>query len=315
VLRKLSAFVYLATQYNTVRKSDCILVLHPGHLDLPLAWIFARLSNKKLIFDSSISPYDTMFVGRTSIAARSSLKARIVKYIETQLLKLPDACIVDTKGMKQFLTNELGVSKQDISVIPLGADDTIYSPRSVRAHRTTRVLFFGLYNEMHGIDHIMKAIKILRRESTIHFTLIGNGHLAPSMRKYAQAHILKNVTFQGVIPEKELVKQLQRSDIVLGVFSRSPLFERVIANKVFAAIACKKALISADMPAMHEYFTHMKNIFFVEPERASDIVSAIQHLSEKNHTRERIAENGYNTFTKHFTNKVKGEMLMKAIQQ
>lgn len=314
VWRKVKIYGRLLTQYRKVLACDYIFVLHPGHLDLPLAWIISRLGNKKLVFDTSISPYDTMFVGR-NIANRDSLKARLVKFVEKLLLRLPDRLFVDTKLMKEFIVREFTVSNKKIFVVPLGANDAIYKPLENKKNtKMTNVLFFGLYNPLHGVSYIMNAIKLFRKEENISFIMIGDGYLKNEIVEFAKANKLNNVEFIGFIPEKKLVKYIQNSDIMLGVFSNSPVFKRAIPNKVFAAIACRKPLISAKLPPMDEYFKHGENIYFCKPENPKSLVRTVRDLTKDRILREKISRGGYKIYLEKFTPLKIGISLLKGIR-
>lgn len=310
VWRKVKVYSNLLSQYQKVIACDYVFVLHPGHLDLPFAWILCRLGNKKLIFDTSISPYDTMFVGR-NIAKRNSFKARLVKLIEKLLLRFPDRLFVDTKLMKEFIVKEFGINCKKIFVVPLGANDEVYKPSSDGESRSsqTKVLFFGLYNPLHGVQHIMNAIKLLRKEKNINFTMIGDGYLKDDLIHFAKINKLKNVRFIGFMPEKELVEYIQNTDIMLGVFSNSPVFQRAIPNKVFAAIACRKPLISAKHPPMDEYFKHEESVYFCKPEDPKELANAIKKLAHDKALQNRMALSGYILFIKYFTPKQIGKIL------
>jgi len=313
VFRKLGCYVRLAKRYKEVSSSDVIVVLHPGHLDLPLAWLMSKFSGKKLIFDDSISPYDTMFIAR-SIADRTSLKAKLVKYGERFLTKLADRVFVDTPLMKTFLVSEVGVLEEKIFVIPLGANEKMYKPARIQhTSKNVSVLFFGLYNIMHGTEYIMEAIKILKSKKHISFTLIGEGHLKEKLVAFAKEHKLTNVKFVGFMPEAELVKQIQNADIMLGVFSNSPLFQRVIPNKVFAAIACGKPLITARLKPVSDYLRDKKDVYFCEKKNAGSLADAIETVSEDRSLRETIAGNGYKAFKKNFSTKRIGRKFLEEI--
>lgn len=314
IVRKVRAYIILASRWREIRGSDYIVVLHPGHLDLPLAWLIAKITGARLVFDASISPYDTMFVGRSQIARRESLKAMIVLFAERYLLKLADKIMVDTHGMQEFMEEIIQVPHEKLFIVPLGADDQLYKPGTSKKGKTVEVLFFGLYNEMHGAEYILKAAKKLAARKSIRFTMIGDGHLRQSFEQFVRNNKLTNITFEGFMPEKDLVSRLQKADILLGIFSKNPLFKRVIPNKVFAALACAKPLISADMPAMHEYFVHKKNSLLIAPKNSTALAEAILMLAWHKPVRDELAKNGYQTFKKYLSNKVKTDLLMKGIR-
>ena len=312
---KFSTYASLLFQIKAVLAGEYIFVLHPGHLDLPLAWILKIVGRKKLIFDTSISPYDTMFIGR-SIADRKSLKAKTVKLVEGLLLRLPDKLFVDTEKMKELIVKEFNIDEKKIFVVPLGANDAVYKPgkKQPDSNKTT-VLFFGLYNPFHGTQHIMKSIQLLQDEKNVQFIMLGDGYLKESLIEFKNKNRLSNVKFVGFMPEEALVKQIQSADILLGTFSNNPVFQRVIPNKVFAALACKKPLITAKMPPLQECFTHKKHLYFCEPENPESLAAALRTIIHDSPMRTYIAQEGYDLYRSRFTTKHIGQTLKQELEK
>lgn len=314
IVRKTKAYLSLISRFREVISCDYIFVLHPGHLDLPIAWILAKIAKVPLVFDTSISPYDTMFIGR-SVAPRNSIKAKAVKLIERLLLKLPNKLFVDTKLMKNFIQKEFKVSESKIFVVPLGANDQIYKPAKNKSNgKPTKVFFFGLYNPMHGTEYIMQAIKLLSKDKDLTFTMLGDGYLKPQLLEFAQKNHLSNVKFHDFVTETELVRHIQNNDILLGVFSKSPVFERQIPNKVFAALACKKPLICSEYASLKEQLTHKKHVYYCKPEDPNSLAKAIGELAKNKVLQTEISKNGYQIYKQKFTPIKIGETLLKGIE-
>lgn len=312
---KIKTSVLLLKRYKKVFSSDVVLVLHPGHLDLPLAWILTRLGRKTLVFDTSVSPYDTMIVGR-NMAKKGSVKAKALKLAEGLLLRMPDKLFTDTEMMKEFIVKEFGINEKKIFVVPLGANDAMYFPKQRKyGNGIVNILFYGMYSPLHGAQHIVRAAKLLRSEKNIKLTLIGDGPIKKDLVAFVKKHKLNNVKFNGFIPEKQLVKRIQNADILLGIFSNSKIMQRVIPNKVFGSIACKKALITARQPIMEEFFEHGKNVYFCKPEDPETLAQAIKRLSTNKNLREKIAKNSYQVYKDTFTPKQIGKALLKGITE
>src|SRR3989344_9162596 len=234
-----------------------------------------------------------MFIGR-SIAPRNSLKAITVKHIESFLLKFPDKLIVDTKFMKKFIHNEFNVEDKKIFVVPLGANEQVYKPAKTKPNgKNSKVFFFGLFQPMHGVQYILEAAKILKKEKNIEFTILGDGYLKPHFLEFSQKNSLNNVHFEGFVQEKDLVKYIQNNDIILGVFSQSPIYQRQIPNKVYAALACKKPLICAEYPVLKEEFIHKKHIYYCKVENANSLAIAIKDLAKNKSLQQELSINGY----------------------
>ncbi|MCH7951802.1 glycosyltransferase [Patescibacteria group bacterium] len=317
IWRKVRTSASLLGKYREALSCDCIAVLHPGHLDLPIAWLFARLGRKTLVFDASVSPYDTMIIGR-DMAKKGSVKAKALKLAEGLLLRVPDRLFADTEMMKQFIVDEFAIKEKKIFVVPLGANDAVYFPKPKITSdggnpNKIQVLFFGMYNPLQGAQHIVRAAKLLRNEKNIMLTLIGDGPIKKDLVGFVKKHKLTNVKFQGFMPEEKLVKRIQNADILLGIFSNSKIMQRVIPNKVFGSIACKKPLITARQPIMEEFFQHQKNVYFCKPQDPKTLAQAIKRLSADRNLREKIAKNSYQVYKDTFTPKQIGKAMLNGI--
>ena len=313
--KKLKTWAYFLSKYKKVRSSEVVIVLHPGHLDLPIAWLLCLVYKKTLVFDTGLSPYDTMIVGR-NMADKKSLKVRLLKFSEGFLLRLPDKLFTDTKLMKQFIVSEFGIDEKKIFIVPLGADNAIYQPKKKKLESAvTKVLFFGMYNPLHGVQYILQAARLLRDKKNVKFTLIGDGPLKKKFVDYAKKHRLQNVTFKGFMPKEKLVEHIQGADILLGTFSNSRIMQRVIPNKVFEVFACKKPLITARQPVLQEFFEDKSHLYYCKPEDSEGLAEAIKHLSVDKKLRNKLAENGHKVFKAKFTPKRIGKALLEGLKE
>ncbi len=77
----------------------------------------------------------------------------------------------------------------------------------------------------------------------------------------------------------------------------------------------KKALITADTQAIKEVFTNKKDVLFCEPANAQSLANAILELRDNEDLRMKIAERGYNLFTKRFTPEAIGREVKNVIEE
>jgi glycosyltransferase involved in cell wall biosynthesis len=303
VWNKTKASAALLGEYRKVKDSDAVLVLYPGHLILPVAWVLCVVCRKPLIFDSLISLSGSVVDDR-GMAKKSSVKGRVLKFIEKILLHLPDKLLVDTGKSAEYISQEFHIDGGRIVVVPLAADDNLYqpAPQPRTPAAVTEVMFFGYYNPLQGAKYIAQAARLIA-DPQIHITMIGEGVFRKEVVDYAAAQGLSNISFLSNLPEKDLVRKIQQSDIMLGIFSNSIVAQRVLPNKVLAAIACKKPLISARLPAMLEYFADRKNVYFCEPENPASLAQAIIDLARNKALQHDLAAGGYELFQKKFSPK------------
>ncbi len=154
--------------------------------------------------------------------------------------------------------------------------------------KTHLVLFWGTFIPLQGVSYIRAAAELLKNEKNIDIRLIGE-------------------TYR--LPHEQLVPLIRTADICLGIFGDTDKTTRVIPNKVYEAIAMRKAVISADTPAIRELFTDRENILLCERANAEMLAEKILELCHDPALRDRIAEGGYRLYQQQTTPKKIGEAL------
>ncbi|MBI4130386.1 glycosyltransferase family 4 protein [Candidatus Roizmanbacteria bacterium] len=315
ILTKLKLIPKVLTNINTIRNSDVIFVGFPGHLDVPLAYIVSRMFRKPLIFDPVV-PLATAFVEDVGALPKQSMKIKIIKYIEQFVLSLSDSILVDTKVLKQFFSDEYHIPLKKLHVVPLGADEHIYHYKPHETiDDTVRVVYYGLYNPIHGVEYILDAANYCRTDPRIRFLMVGNGKLYPVMKEKATKEHLTNVEFYPNVTEKNALPLLQSADIFLGFIRSMPAVERFIPNKVFQGIALGKAVITADSASIRGEFTDKNNIYLIPQGNAKELAVAIKTLKQNEKLREQIAANGYKLFRERFSSHAIGKQLAQVLQE
>jgi len=308
-------YLYLIRNYWKVRKRcDIIIVGFPGHTIMPLAWLLAKLSGKKVIFDVFVSLYDSVILDRKS---HSKISLAALKYwlLDWWSCYLADLLISETGAYADYFTKTFGVKRNKFRIILVGSDDSVLYPRKrEKTNQKFLVHFHGTYLPIQGIPYIVKAAKILENEG-IEFNLIGKLGTYGEAIDLAKELNLKNINFIDYMPYEKLAEYMAQADICLGFFGLPGKAKRCGAFKVVEALAMKKALITADTPAMRELLTDRKNALFCRGAGEKDLAVKILELKNNPELREKIAENGYQTFKQRLTPKILGRELKTIIRK
>ena len=292
---------------------DLLLVSFLGHQDLPLLSISAKLRGKSLVFDPFLSIYDTI-VGDRNLIASGSLTAKLTRFGESLALKLPDIVIADTNEQARFYDKELGVDSSKLRTVYVGADEDYFFPREMKATGDTfRVLFYGKYAPLHGVNRIVEAAHILRREA-ISFQLIGKGQTYGQTRELASKFDLTNIKFVDWVEYGELPAEIAGSDVCLGIFGDTEKAKRVIPTKVFQCLAMKKPVVTSNTPAAREALTDHVDALLCDANSPERLADAILELKSDEGLRNRIAANGFRTFTDRFSTECVGTELLRIFQ-
>jgi glycosyltransferase involved in cell wall biosynthesis len=285
----------LAWRYIRMGKPfQVIYVPEFRHKDVPLAWGLAQLTGKLLVFDPLVSRYDTKILDRGD-AEEGSVQAWHNRNLDRISLGLPDLVLADTGAHAEYYAREFGVSERRIRVLPVGFDEDLFDPaKTPRAAAGDdagfRVLFFGNYLPLHGVDIIVEAARRLSSNREIQFDLIGRGQTYPAVEEFVRSNRLENVRLRDRVSMEALPFEISRSDVCLGVVGRTAKAGRVVANKVYQAMAMGRAVVTADSPAAREFFNDGEDICLVPAGDPAALAAKIERLFREPDLRRRIGD-------------------------
>lgn len=313
LLHKCRIIPVALSKLSVIRSSDAVYVGYPGHFDVPLAWIFAKLAGKKLIFFPVINLF-TVFTTNVDLFTSDSLKARLILMFEKIIYRLPDYLFADTPFQKKYMCEEFHLDEKKVSVLPIGADDTIYPYSGIQTDgQKVTVTYYGTFNPLHGVTYLVEAANILKNATNIHFVLVGKGPTWQDDYDKAQKYGLTNCEFVGSVNEKDANQYLRSADIFIGFLKDAPAVRQSIANKIFQGLAMGKAVVTVDTEVARSMFTDRENMYFIEANNAQSLADAIRNLATDQDLLQKIGKNGYTRFTDDFTPKKLAQTLVRTI--
>jgi glycosyltransferase involved in cell wall biosynthesis len=247
--------VSLARQRHKLQGADCYFVPYPAYIDLfILQWLRPRGSRPQIIVDAFLCLHDTL-VNDREMLDQGSVLARIVSWLERRTLTAADLVFIDTKQQKALLLDHYGLDQRKIAVIPVGIDESLWQPLpKLPPSEKFRVLFWGTFIPLHGVDTIIRAAKKLQ-ETCPHvlIELIGDGQTAQASADLMHELGVTNVSWQRcLLPAHRLRSHVEEAHCVLGIFGESDKAGNVIPYKAYQALASNKILISREGPAISE---------------------------------------------------------------
>ena len=324
--RVLTSYLRLIRRYAKIGDYDVMVVGYAGHFDLFLARLLTSFSRKPLVFDALLSLTETVVEDR-GLAPRGSPLARLVYLVDRCSCRLADLVLLDTEAHIRHFHHDLGVRLDKLRQVPVGADAIYCSaalqqrnmgqignlpysrgPSPVGEGGPFRVVYFGQYIPLHGVNYIVEAAKILEDDPDIRFELVGDGQTYEEASSLAERLQVKNVTFHHtwLSPEELIAQHIIPADVCLGAFGDSPKARRVVPIKVFVALAMGKAVITGDSPAAREMLTQGRDAILCEMANPRALARAILLLKNNRLLRERIARQGYLSFQNKFSAQVIG---------
>jgi len=249
-----------------------------------------------MINDFFISNYDTYVFDRKKITNKNP--RAWWKYFQDWFnFKYSKYLLSDTQAHFDYWEKLFGKFNGKHFVLPVLADTNIYYPSTKEIKKEKiKILFYGSFIPLHGIDVILKAFSLMEKTNVeFEATIIGKGQIFPQMKELFNNLDLKNVTMNGeFIDEKKLSDEIRNNDIILGIFGDSKKAKSVIPNKVYQATASQKCTVTMSSKVLSEFYKEEDLITCDNtPESLSNtLIELINNID----TIERTANNGYKQF-------------------
>lgn len=107
------------------------------------------------------------------------------------------------------------------------------------------VMFAGNLGTVQALETVLDAAEELRRDSAIHFTLVGDGSRMAWLQDEVGRRGLHNVSLPGRFPAEEMPAILAQADALLVSLVRSSIMEQTVPSKVQAYLAAARPLIAS----------------------------------------------------------------------
>ncbi len=240
----------LAQLIWNIKKYDIIFVNFRWFEVLPIIWIIAKLTWKKIIFDHFISIWDTVCFDRNYIKW-DSLAWRILKCYDRLLIHMSDITLLDTSAHLEFFKSELGVNEKKWAYLYVWCNEALFYPRKIEKFKKFTVFWYGNVQPIQWVLFILETAKRLEKHTNIEFILIW------PIRRKLKIDTFNHTNLQIIdwINYDELPNFINKSHICIwGHFSSIWKAKRVIAWKTFQFISCWIPTILAKNTANKELF-------------------------------------------------------------
>ncbi|WP_181026863.1 glycosyltransferase [Pseudoclavibacter sp. RFBB5] len=202
-----------------------------------------------LVIDGFIGMYETEVEDKKTVLP-GSYPAKKYRFLDAVARRVADYYLIDTEVRAREIVMR---TRSKVFALPVGAPDWAVQHEPANGHDEMRILYYGNYIELHGLDVLVPAVRRASESRKIRFTLIGDG---PSR---AAVEAMTNnwpsgsrVVFLDPVPQEKLPKYIAENDLVLGVFGSSLKSRSVIANKVWQGLSSGRVVLTQVSPAMLE---------------------------------------------------------------
>lgn len=294
---------------SRLRKPDAVWVPTFRQRDFHPACRYADKQRIPIIFDPLISGWDKAIYERKKFQETDRRAIKLLKW-EQSMFSRADLVIADTSLHAQFFRETLNASPENIHVIPVGAEEPLFSWQPYKPSQLTEVLFFGSFIQLQGPEVIVKAARLAPE---LHWTMLGSGPLLRTCQQLSSD--MDNISFEEWLPYDQLPGRIGKADVLLGIFGQSPKSGRVIPNKVYQALACGRPLVTRHSDS---YPTILKNnsesgITFVPPGDPSALAAGVRTLVNSETTVSQRCYQARSTYESYFSKKFVKKALHTAL--
>lgn len=274
---------------------------------IPIVWFWSRLLSSIFVYDLFVSLYRT-----AQLHDIHPFLVKVIFLIERTTLFLPDYHLTETDQFANFYAELYNIDRRHIVSLPVGVDERWFTPRKNSTTDKFTVTYWGNFLPHHGMETIVEAATELNDEE-IEFVFLGKGPERDRIQAAIDEGDVPSTRFEGRVPMEELVEEIARADICLGIFSSDRRSQASITNKVSEGVAMGKPVVTMDAPAIRDWFTDRENIFLVPPEDGAALADAIQTLRTDDELRRSIGDNARKLYENEFSAENLGRILGESI--
>jgi glycosyltransferase involved in cell wall biosynthesis len=269
-------YLRLVARYLQAPAHDVVFVGYPGYIDMLVIRLPAWLRGKPVVFDAFMSVYDTVVIDR-GMTSQKSVIAWALRFLDRLSSRAADLTLLDTRAHVRYYVELISPDRSKIDNFPVGAEE-IFKPQSYRpGNEKLRVLFFGQFIPLHGIETILRAAKLVEQQP-IQFTIVGKGQLSVRISELATELKPGNIDWIEWVDYKKLPDLISQHHVGLGIFGNSRKALSVVPNKVYQIAACESCPVTGDSPAAREFFDEQCAVL-VPPADEKALAAALTELA------------------------------------
>ena len=232
---------------------------------------------------------------------RRRLSVRARRWIERTVIRRCHHVIVLSEFMKRQVVAAHGIAPQHITVIPGAADPVTFHPvddrNEIRQELKLpegRTLMFTVRNLVPrmGLEHLLEAMTMLGEEQQNLLLLIGGeGQLRPRLEELiCSIGLQDSVQLLGFVPEQQLAKYYQASDLVVLPTLQLEGFGLVTVE----ALACSTPVVGTPVGAIPEVLSRVDPMLVTEGTDGASLAKTLRlvlnRFRERPHERERLSK-------------------------
>lgn len=295
------AWCFLRTAMKTARVAargrgfDVLHVCNPPETYWPLGWLCQRFATRFVFDHHDLSP--EMYA--VKFGDRSRLTLASLRFLERMTFRVADIVITTNESHRRIALRRGGKAPDDVFVVRSGPD-------LLRLHRTEPdpslrsgwahlLVYLGEICEQDGVDHLVRAMQILRDElgrTDVRCVFVGGGPHQPAVKEYAHSiGVSEMCTFTGRVSDEDLSVILSTADIGVDPDPKNDWSDKSTMNKVMEYMFFALPVVAYDL-AETRVSAHGAAAY-AEPNSERSLAEEIDRLLDDPERRRRMGAAGH----------------------
>jgi glycosyltransferase involved in cell wall biosynthesis len=247
-----------------------------------------------VVFDALMSP-SCALVEERKAGWLGVVLGKLLMPLEARILRNADLVLTDTAAHAGLYMRRFGVGAERIVPLPVGAREVASgkAPDADAHRRPLRVLFYGSFLPLHGVDMIVDAAALLQ-ELELHFVFIGGSRRDERwLRRRCDELGIRHYTYRRWVSYDALLRdEIAKADVCLGgPFGDTPQARRVITTKTSQCLARGRPTI-VGATEVDDGFIDRVNCLRVEQRNAPALAAALRWCHDHRDQLTAIGEHG-----------------------
>lgn len=187
----------------------------------------------------------------------------------------------------------------DVEIIPIGADFTLFHPGSNLALRKqlklqeseTILIYIGNLHYPRRLDHLLQAFKFASQDvSSLRLLMVGGGSDLERLKKLARnLNLVNRVIFTGYVPFKEVPNYLRAADIGVCYVRDVIQYRDQPPIKTVEYLASGLPVVATNTPGNKDFIKHNWN-GILAPDEVEAFANSITRLVQNESLRVKVAK-------------------------
>ncbi len=228
--------------------------------------------------------------------------------------------VVISEALRNHYCNSFKLPEDNVIVLRNGADEIQFFTKQRADIKNLTVAYAGNLYPGRGMEII---ISLAENFPDISFLVIGGNETAVDKYRKKCSHC-GNLVFYGFVKPSTVSDYLCSSDILIAPYRRrvstkyngeGNTADFMSPIKIFEYMACKKAILTSDLPALREFLTNNENALLCDPDSLNEWIEALSKLKKDHVLRERLGENAHKTFAANFTWDIRAQKITELLEK